>query len=211
MFKQPRVPELRDGANPYIALRNLTLFLKDFCQDVWMACRNTDKRLAGITFPVTSVNEKTGDVVLDAASVGALPSGGTAANAGKLDGKTWAALTLEIYPVGAVYISANPTSPASLFAGEWEQLKDRFLLGAGSSYAAGDTGGEAKVTLTTSQIPEHNHPVYSRSVYAGGGSYIGYCNQDNSTDSRVTGSRGGGEAHNNMPPYLTVYMWKRVS
>lgn len=37
MFKQPRVPELRDGGNVYIAVRNLVMFLKDFCQDAWTA------------------------------------------------------------------------------------------------------------------------------------------------------------------------------
>lgn len=117
----------------------------------------------------------------------------------------------DVHPVGSIYISAEPTSPASLFGGTWEQLKDRFLLGAGSSYTAGKTGGAATVTLTTSQIPEHNHTVYSRSVYTGSGNHIALCNESNSTGSYVTGSRGGGEAHNNMPPYLVVYMWKRVS
>ena len=48
-----------------------------------------------------------------------------------------------IYPVGSIYMSVNATSPASLFGGTWEQLKDRFLLAAGDTYAAGSTGGEA--------------------------------------------------------------------
>lgn len=43
MFKQPRVPELRDGGNVYVALRNLILFLKDFCQDAWTAYRQLKK------------------------------------------------------------------------------------------------------------------------------------------------------------------------
>ena len=116
-----------------------------------------------------------------------------------------------VYPVGSIYMSVNSASPASLFGGTWEQLKDRFLLGAGSTYSAGSTGGAATVKLTTSQIPEHNHTVYSRSVYSSGGNYIALCNEGNSTGSYVTGSKGGGEAHNNMPPYLVVYMWKRVS
>lgn len=284
-FKQPRVPEFRENEGVAKHLRALTLFLKDFCQDAWTANRLTDKRLAGIQYPVTSVNKKTGDVVLGASDVGArantwLPSasdikkmtygtwtGNTAAAdipdglsyvaAGqtteghgfpasyvtvfavkdtvyrafqilieKTNGKMWVRSATdgtvwgdwrrylfadEIYPVGAIYISAVSTSPASLFGGTWEQLKDRFLLGAGDTYAAGDTGGAATVTLTTSQIPAHTHAVHSRSVYSGGGNYIGFCNESNSTNSYVTGSRGGGEAHNNMPPYVAVYMWKRVS
>ena len=116
-----------------------------------------------------------------------------------------------IYPVGSIYMSVNSTNPASLFGGTWEQMEDRFLLGAGSTYSAGSTGGAATVSLTIDQIPAHTHEVHSRSVYSGGGSYIGFCNEANSTKSYVTGSRGGGEAHNNMPPYLVVYIWKRTA
>lgn len=43
MFKQPRVPELRDGGNLYIAVKNLVLFLKDFCNDVWAEYRQMKK------------------------------------------------------------------------------------------------------------------------------------------------------------------------
>ena len=40
------------------------------------------------------------------------------------------------YPVGSIYLSLNSTSPASLFGGTWKQIKDRFLLAAGDTYAA---------------------------------------------------------------------------
>lgn len=63
----------------------------------------------------------------------------------------------KIYPIGSIYMSVNNTNPKDLFGGSWEQLKDRFLLGAGSSYSAGGTGGEANVTLSTSNIPSHTH------------------------------------------------------
>ena len=62
-----------------------------------------------------------------------------------------------MYPVGSIYLSVNSTNPATLFGGTWVQLKDRFLLGAGSSYTNGSTGGAATVTLQSSQIPAHNH------------------------------------------------------
>ena len=65
-----------------------------------------------------------------AADVGALPAVGTASDSSKLGGKTLAEIMLAIYPVGAVYISANSTSPASLFGGTWESIGGRFLLGA---------------------------------------------------------------------------------
>lgn len=63
------------------------------------------------------------------------------------------------YPVGSIYMSVNSTSPSSLFGGTWVQLKDRFLLAAGDSYAAGTTGGEASHILSTGELPSHAHSV----------------------------------------------------
>lgn len=144
----------------------------------------------------------------------------------------------DVYPVGSIYLSVNSTSPASLFGGTWEQLKDRFLLGAGSSYTNGSTGGSATHTLTVNEMPKHKH----REVFDVGNNFIrpiaasassAYTESTSVTDGtykRITESfenasassttpfypiltmeAGGGAAHNNMPPYLVVYMWKRVS
>ena len=115
----------------------------------------------------------------------------------------------QIYPVGAIYMSTVSTSPATLFGvGTWEQIQNRFLLGAGSSYSAGSTGGSATVTLTTNEIPAHSH--WEQGVYhtdgAGGGSWDYAMSQ-----YKNTGNAGGGQAHDNMPPYLVVYMWKRTA
>ena len=116
-----------------------------------------------------------------------------------------------IYPVGSIYISVSSTNPAAIMGGTWEQLQDRFLLGAGETYTAGNTGGEASHTLTTDEIPSHSH-VYSRrtgmsihSLQTGSGFVISDEQNDN------TSAVGGGQAHNNMPPYLVVYMWKRTA
>lgn len=89
-----------------------------------------------------------------------------------------------IYPVGSIYMSVANASPATLFGGTWAQLKDRFLLGAGDTYTAGDTGGAASVsytpagtnsggavsshTLTTDEIPSHNHTFTGSAVTSGG-------------------------------------------
>lgn len=141
-------------------------------------------------------------------------------NVNQLDGKTWAEMLLEIYPVGSIYMSVNNVSPASLFGGTWEHLKDRFLLGAGDTYAAGDTGGEAAVTLTVRQMPEHRHMLRKESStpsteflpYAATSDSDGDPGSSESDGvKRNTTYAGGGEAHNNMPPYVAVYMWKRVS
>lgn len=63
----------------------------------------------------------------------------------------------KIYPIGAIYISANNVNPQALFGGTWEQIKDTFLLSAGNSYKAGATGGEATHKLTTVEMPGHTH------------------------------------------------------
>lgn len=59
----------------------------------------------------------------------------------------------QIYPIGSIYMSVNSSNPGTLFGGTWQQLKDRFLLGAGDTYAAGAQGGEASHTITTQELP----------------------------------------------------------
>lgn len=153
-----------------------------------------------------------------------------------------------IYPIGAVYISVNNTNPGTLFGGTWEQIQDRFLLCAGSSYAAGTTGGEATHTLTQAETPAHTHTrgtmnitgaaftshsqgICYLNVAGCSGAFYGTTNVTNCGKVAVNGtfsgaaalgldasrswtgatsSVGGNEAHNNMPPYLSVYVWKRI-
>ena len=118
-----------------------------------------------------------------------------------------------IYPVGAIYMSVNTTDPSILFGGSWTQIKDRFLLSAGDTYSAGSTGGSATHTLTVDEIPSHTHNVYNEntggydlSVYSAvAGAKKGY------PSNIVTMATGGDQPHNNMPPYLTVYVWKRTA
>ena len=137
---------------------------------------------------------------------------------------------LSAYPVGSIYMSVNSTSPASLFGGTWEQLKDRFLLGAGSSYSVGSTGGEATHTLTTAEMPAHAGHLYGKAgnlenVGDANGAWIRkeniYVNEnhtqswgwDYSNNEYYPANRslGSDQSHNNMPPYIAVNMWKRVS
>lgn len=134
-----------------------------------------------------------------------------------------------IYPVGSVYMSINSTDPGELFGGTWEQIKDRFLLACGDNYQNGAAGGEATHTLTINEMPSHTHDVKQResspapvssfynNVYTEGGiehvlaqSARITINQ-NATDHLFNTNTGGGQAHNNMPPYLAVYMWKRTA
>ena len=122
-----------------------------------------------------------------------------------------------IYPIGAIYLSVSATNPATLFGGKWEQIKDRFLLAAGDTYAIGTTGGEATHKLTVAEMPSHKHQIKTNNDdwnnSANGGKYGTTHDGANSwyNTNWYTENSGGNAAHNNMPPYLTVYMWKRVA
>ncbi len=120
----------------------------------------------------------------------------------------WAA----VYPVGAIYISADSTSPASLFGGTWAMITNRFLLAAGDLYEGGTTGGEAAHTLTVSETPSHNHTINAWYGGIGDGAAVQRGWSGSTTNKpATTSSTGGGKAHNNMPPYFAVYMWQRVA
>lgn len=136
----------------------------------------------------------------------------------------WSALVNKLYPVGCIYQSTSSTSPASFLGGTWERIKDKFILAAGDTYAAGKTGGEAGHALTVDEMPAHRHEgididnlycfgwengsrtgVNFKKFY--GGTYWG-----NDVQNRLaSGYAGGSTAHNNMPPYLTAYIWKRIA
>lgn len=122
-----------------------------------------------------------------------------------------------VYPVGSIYMSVNSTNPANLFGGTWEQIQGRFLFGMNRSYPAGSTGGEITHALTIDEMPNHNHTIY----YPNAGGPYGNANicypEDSGTNMTwcaemcKTAPTGGGAAHNNMPPYLSVYIWKRTA
>lgn len=135
-----------------------------------------------------------------------------------------------IYPIGAIYLSAIEVSPSILFGGTWEQIKDVFLLAAGDTYTAGSTGGEAEHTLTYKELPKTNGAIVmhnasygtniagvsgcftssttNQGTYRNGGSAL---EADTVSIGKINYSNGGeDQPHNNMPPYLAVYMWKRI-
>lgn len=125
------------------------------------------------------------------------------------------AIHSRIYPVGSIYLSVLDTDPKDLFGGTWEQMKDRFLLAAGDSYPAGTAGGEATHKLTLEEVPTHNHSFHTTNTGATDRS-VGAAYRDTFWTSEdyilnETTYAGGGQAHNNMPPYLAVYMWKRIA
>lgn len=136
-----------------------------------------------------------------------------------------------VYPIGSIYMNVNSTNPGTLFGGTWEQIQGRFLLGMSSSYPAGSQGGEASHTLTTEEMPSHTHnpanqagyygfitnsqkafTVGDMGVQSGSGRYYPYASAAfDISRNTLTGTTGGGKSHNNMPPYLSIYIWKRTA
>ena len=129
-----------------------------------------------------------------------------------------------IYPIGSGYISTNSSfDPNTSFGGTWVRLKDRFLLASGDIYTNGETGGESTHTLTVNELPSHKH--YVGNSEGGKFWYLGkpgVISQDTSQGVSFSGTTGrnttlettetgNGQAHNNMPPYLVVMVWKRTA
>ena len=134
-------------------------------------------------------------------------------------GSTVTLLGIEtIYPVGSLYISTLSTNPNTLLGfGTWSAFAaGRVLLGVGTSdavYAAGATGGESTHVLTTTEMPAHTH---NTKVYSGGTANEPKINAadagatDNNTFAGAL-SAGSDGAHNNLQPYVVVYIWKRTA
>lgn len=124
-----------------------------------------------------------------------------------------AAIVLKAYPVGAVYISYDSTSPASLFGGTWTPITGRFpYFNAGTS-----TGGSNTHTLTEAEMPSHSHAAKSWHTvvqqYEGLASKPCVAWEDDLNDGygAWSHSTGGGGSHNNMPAYQTLYAWRRTN
>ncbi len=113
------------------------------------------------------------------------------------------------YPVGSIYMSVNNINPTNFFGGTWEQIKDRFLLACGNTYSNGSTGGSETKTIAQSNLPERTMArlnvtnKYGCFCNTGGSGWSNIC----LSDAKVTNS----QPLNIMPPYLVVYVWKRIS
>lgn len=139
-------------------------------------------------------------------------------NTSNIGGPYAPAGTLEsAFPAGSIYFNATDnTNPNVLFGfGTWTAIGvGQMLLSAGTGYTAGSMGGEATHTLVTGEMPAHTHSTLLQEVswvdHANGGAGADAAGTDVGP-TQSTGSTGGGAAHNNMPPYLAVYIWQRVA
>lgn len=176
-----------------------------------------------------------------------------------------AALMLQIYPVGSIYMSVNNTNPGDFFGGIWVPWgSGRVPVGVDITDAdfntVDKTGGAKTHTLTTAQIPSHNHTASTdstgahshsgtaasagdhrhsqsgrqaagsisaavaesygsygtlRTIYTDYGGAHTHSISTNSTGSHshtvTVNNSGSGNAHNNLQPFITCYMWKRTA
>jgi len=122
----------------------------------------------------------------------------------------------DIYPVGAIYISTSSTNPWTLFGGTWTAFgAGRTLVGLDSGQTEFDsveeTGGAKTHTLTVNEMPSHSHDVSLDWYWSSVG------DDNNNTlwkrgwpRSYTTNSVWWNQPHNNLQPYIVVYMWKRT-
>ena len=129
------------------------------------------------------------------------------------------AISALIPAVGEIYITTSSENPSLKFGGTWEQIKDTFLLASGDTYSAGSIGGEATHTLTVDELPSHSHDFLRHQLWGTEDDPVdttvddgyGASNKTLNVHRDTTTSVGSGQAHNNMPPYLAVYVWKRIA
>lgn len=140
------------------------------------------------------------------------------------------------YPVGALYISSDPTNPQELFGGVWQRVaQGRAIVGIDEGDSDFDTAGKESgskdVTLSAAQMPVHGHAVndpqhshVENSNQTSTGALRGWGAPDASTNqSTATGfstapaltgitiaNSGGGEAHPNVQPSKAFYIWQRI-
>ena len=127
----------------------------------------------------------------------------------------------QLHPVGSIYINAtNSTNPGTLLGfGTWVAFgAGRVMVGIDSTDSdfneAEEEGGSKTHTLTVDEIPSHDHSYTDNKSFLLGTAQSGSSVNTHNTNvelSVTTGSTGGGNAHNNLQPYVVVYMWKRTA
>ena len=138
-------------------------------------------------------------------------------NAETFSGMTYKQIMELEHGVGSFYftLSAIDDPNAKWDWMTWELVTDKFLLGAGSTYAVGSEGGESEVTLVANNIPPLGIAYQSSSAtgsgsdrVAAGSSLIVGVNSGNWMSVNTTSTE---TPVNNMPPYLSIFMWTRTA
>lgn len=131
------------------------------------------------------------------------------------------------HPVGSFFTSREDTDPSTLYGGTWERIKGAFIWGIDDDETAGTTGGKKTHTLTEAELPVIDGKFATAVVSdhgskgVAGKAYGANFGAVSATITGTTGSAGtqygygykfgGGQAHNNMPPYYGAYVWIRTA
>nr|DAE77002.1 MAG TPA: baseplate wedge protein [Bacteriophage sp.] len=125
-----------------------------------------------------------------------------------------------IYPIGSIYLSLNDINPNKLFGGTWERIKGKTLVGVDELDTDFKTskliGGEKTHKLTINEMPSHTHDceTYGNGgVSTKGGGLWGVIGADGREKNQYPSiyKTGGDQAHNNMQPYYTCFIWYRTA
>jgi hypothetical protein len=170
------------------------------------------KTLIGVVEPAINASTAEGGAVTPV-----LATGITAEEVRALIGAAAAATTAtlsSVYPVGSIYTSVAGTNPSTFFGGTWEAFgQGKVVVGLDSADTDFDTventGGAKTHTLITDEIPSHTHSMSIEN--ASGTGSTGSSNGASSFSTVNTSATGGDGAHNNLQPYVVVYMWKRTA
>ena len=136
------------------------------------------------------------------------------------DGSIYSNFLLAAHPVGSIYQTTSPENPSVTFGGgTWERIEGRFIMGASDTYPAGSTGGSATKTIAKTNLP--NEKIFVYSLYTKGSEgrefdavSLSYTHSDGSGDfSRtvITDPLGDSTPLDILPPYYSVYIWRRVA
>ena len=131
-------------------------------------------------------------------------------------GTAWE-ITGEQYKVGALYFTTISSNPSTIFGyGTWARFGEgKTLVGLdptdGDFNVIGETGGAKTHILTENEMPSHNHKYAAVNAHGntGDAAYTNYYRSG--SDTSLTTTTGGDQAHNNMPPYEVVYIWRRTA
>ena len=126
-----------------------------------------------------------------------------------------------IFPIGSIYFTASAINPSTSIGGTWERYAQGKCLfsvdDTDTDFSFETTGGVKEVILTEAQMPSHYHMLTDnyrkiRYGHAGGDGALGqggWIGLDSSVEPTTTA--GSNQPHENLPPYIAIYCWKRTS
>jgi len=179
----------RDALTWELYIQKVSAYDTITLQDWWMS--KTMESRVKVTFPGTLVSN--------------LPNGWYRATPPVIEN-----ILDTFFPVGYILMLYNHNDPNTMYPGsKWVRIENAFLWATTATGTIAQTGGEREVKLTTEQLPAHSHgSVYSQ--HATGTKNLAWYTASGSSMAYGPVETGSGQAHNNMPPYIQVSVWRRT-